>query len=304
MTGHVINGVFSGVVKTSHGTYHVEKSKKFFKNHKSLPFHSFVYHEKDVEFPRQPTGCGINETVWRQMRDLQASAVPIDNPRRQSLKRSHTMTELFEKSRRGKRALTSTGGEFCHMRVAVDHLFFSDIGDNDETDTFAEVVMTFNLVQDIYQETDFDDDGDQDFITPSIEKFDILTLNSPGYRFADRRISVNDFLDLWSQDDHTMFCLALLFTNRDFDDGVLGLAWVAQPPGGNRGGICEDRVRLSVGERSLNTAIVTFTNYGNRQPRAVSVVTVAHELGHNFGSPVSTYNYIHMYVHTCIFVCT
>ena len=86
------------------------------------------------------------------------------------------------------------------------------------------------------------------------------------------------------QVDHTGFCLALLLTYRDFSGGALGLAWVAQPPGGNPGGVCEQRVRISAGERSLNSAIVTFVNFGRRQPRAVTVVTIAHELGHNFGS--------------------
>lgn len=286
MTGHVINGVFTGVVRTSNGTYHIENSKKFFENHSNIPFHSLIYNEKDVEFPQHAAGCGVNGTEWRQMTELQATAVPIDT-NHHILKRSQKVTDMFKSSPRGKRALTTTGGVYCHMRVAVDHLFFSQIGDSDEATTFAEVVTIFNLVQEIFRQTDFDEDGTNDFITPSIEKFDILTLDSPGYRFTEQTITVNDFLDLWSQDDHTGFCLALLLTNRDFADGVLGLAWVAQPPGGNRGGVCEGRVRLSVGERSLNTAIVTFTNYGNRQPRPVSVVTIAHELGHNFGSPVS-----------------
>jgi len=140
-------------------------------------------------------------------------------------------------------------------------------------------------VQDIYRATDFDRDGTMDGIIPTIARTEILDLNSPGYRFGATTIAVNDFLDLWSQEDHSEFCLALLLTYRDFAQGVLGLAWVAEPAGGNRGGICEDRVRLQVGERSLNTAIVTFLNYGARQPRSVSVITVAHEFGHNFGSP-------------------
>ena len=284
VTGHVIDGVFSGVLKTSGGTYHVEKTHKHFSNHKDLPFHSFIYHEDDVTFPDHPAGCGVNGTAWRQLTQLQASAVPLETRSKRS---SRNKGEFYGSVHRRKRALTNTGGNFCHMRVAVDHLFFSQIGGGDRQRTFAEVVTSFNLVQDIYRTTDFDGDGIQDFITPSIAQFDVLTLDTPNYRFADTSISVNEYLDRWSEDDHTAFCLALLLTNRDFDDGVLGLAWVAQPPGGNRGGVCEDRVRLSVGERSLNTGIVTYTNYGNLQPRPVSVVTIAHELGHNFGSPVS-----------------
>ena len=42
---------------------------------------------------------------------------------------------------------------------------------------------------------------------------------------------MKEFLDRWSEYDHDQYCLAVLFTYRDFDSGVLGLAWVASVDG-------------------------------------------------------------------------
>lgn len=60
---------------------------------------------------------------------------------------------------------------------------------------------------------------------------------------------------------------------------------------GASGGICEKFKEYQENRnkvwKSLNTGIVTNANYGKMVPTKVSQLTFAHEVGHNFGSPVS-----------------
>jgi disintegrin and metalloproteinase domain-containing protein 10 len=45
-------------------------------------------------------------------------------------------------------------------------------------------------------------------------------------KFCSDSIDVSNFLNLNSLQDHSEFCLAYIFTYRDFTQGTLGLAWV------------------------------------------------------------------------------
>lgn len=107
-------------------------------------------------------------------------------------------------------------------------------------------------------------------------------LNDPSYRFPDN-YGVEKFLELFSEEDYDAFCLAYMFTYRDFEMGTLGLAWTGDLK--NAGGVCEKNGHYRGSLKSLNTGIVTLLNYGKHVPPAVSHVTLAHEIGHNFGSP-------------------
>ena len=128
------------------------------------------------------------------------------------------------------------------------------------------------------QGTDFDgNENTADNIQFGIRDLVIETSQSPA-PFNREFLGVERFLQEFSDEGNfeRTFCLHYRFTFRDFDGGVLGLAYVAKE--GSRGGICET---------ALNTGIVTILNYGQRVPPLVTVLTFAHEAGHNFGSEVS-----------------
>lgn len=99
------------------------------------------------------------------------------------------------------------------------------------------------------------------------------------------------FVSLQPRDD---YCLSYRLNYRDFMDGTLGLAWIAGEEVGT-GGFCE-RYRSAIeldpsGERfmqtklSLNTGITTLFNYNHYVGMHVASLTLAHEIGHSFGSP-------------------
>lgn len=59
-------------------------------------------------------------------------------------------------------------------------------------------------------------------------------------------------------------------------------------PPGNWGGICSQPTTLRNGQTAtLNTGLVTIQNYGELLPPRQVQLTLAHELGHSLGAPVS-----------------
>ena len=108
----------------------------------------------------------------------------------------------------------------------------------------GQVAIHLNLMSSIFSGTNFTTFNGGVFITvPTV----IINLaQEPD--FADNFIGVEAYLQRFSKIDHDEFCLAVKFTHRDFNDGVLGLAYVGQTQQGS-GGICD---RFS-GTAGINT---------------------------------------------------
>uniref|UniRef100_T1J2R6 ADAM10 endopeptidase n=1 Tax=Strigamia maritima TaxID=126957 RepID=T1J2R6_STRMM len=315
--GSIRNGVFDGNVHTEKGTYYVERANKYFADDMAPGFHSLIYHERDIK-DNHPGfgGCGVTDDVLKWMHNISNSAVEENNtmndsksskPREKKAKtnyysKDHQEHHAFgsEGHSRAKRAVPKQRA--CSLYIQTDTLLWDHIHNQEKDPMKAREEITSLIAQHvkavnhIYQNANFTLYQGIKFVVQRITINDSSACNTSKKvqtnPFCSHNIDVSNFLNLNSQMRHDAFCLAYVFTYRDFSGGTLGLAWVASPQGAS-GGICEQYKSYSenVGgrpiqtKRSLNTGIITFVNYNTRVPPKVSQLTLAHEIGHNFGSP-------------------
>uniref|UniRef100_A0A8C2BMI2 ADAM metallopeptidase domain 17a n=1 Tax=Cyprinus carpio TaxID=7962 RepID=A0A8C2BMI2_CYPCA len=188
----------------------------------------------------------------------------------------------------------------CPLLLVADHRFYKHMGRGEESTTLNYLIELIDRVDDIYRNTSWDDD----FKGYGVQIQQII-INKEPTKVAPGKIHYNmdgsplgrkdgvwDVKKLLEQFSHDIadnasaVCLAHLFTYQDFDDGTLGLAYVA-PSKQGLGGLCPKPYYPSQTVRKpsyLNTGLTSTMNYGKTILTKEADLVTTHELGHNFGA--------------------
>uniref|UniRef100_A0A9J8B8I5 ADAM metallopeptidase domain 17a n=1 Tax=Cyprinus carpio carpio TaxID=630221 RepID=A0A9J8B8I5_CYPCA len=185
----------------------------------------------------------------------------------------------------------------CPLLLVADHRFYKHMGRGEESTTLNYLIELIDRVDDIYRNTSWDDD----FKGYGVQIQQII-INKEPTKVAPGKIHYNmdgsplgrkdgvwDVKKLLEQFSHDIadnasaVCLAHLFTYQDFDDGTLGLAYVA-PSKQGLGGLCPKRKDLFNCDHYLNTGLTSTMNYGKTILTKEADLVTTHELGHNFGA--------------------
>lgn len=181
----------------------------------------------------------------------------------------------------------------CAIRLVADTSFFQQMGRNIKH-TVSYVISVIDRINNIYLHTNFGEPTYSDLKNFGflVQEVQVLSEYSkePNHFNSKRRGSKNEtiskLLDNFSAEkSHKWFCLSHLFTHTQFQEGVLGLAYVANPRKAVPGGICSGRILKEGKEFYYNTGVTSTKNsFGNAIFTRITDLITAHELGHNWGA--------------------
>ncbi|KAJ7989151.1 hypothetical protein DPEC_G00316540 [Dallia pectoralis] len=221
------------------------------------------------------------------------------------LPRSNGVTETHDESlHREKRSNHNPKKNTCPLLLVADHRFFKHMGRAEESITLNYLIELIDRVDDMFRNTTWDNQ----FTGYGVQIQQIIINKEPtrapvsagkGWSHYNMMGSPVEGKDVWdvkkllekfSQDiagNASLVCLAHLFTYQDFDEGTLGLAYVAPSKENALGGLCPKPYYPSSSVKTpsyLNTGLTSTKNYGKTILTKEADLVTTHELGHNFGA--------------------
>ncbi|XP_060773825.1 disintegrin and metalloproteinase domain-containing protein 17 [Neoarius graeffei] len=188
----------------------------------------------------------------------------------------------------------------CPLLLVADYRFFRHMGRKEESTTINYLIELIDRVDDIYRNTSWD----EEFKGYGVQIQQIMINKSPtkvepGQTHYNMKGSPVKNKDVWDvkalleqfsidiAENASKVCLAHLFTYQDFDEGTLGLAYVAPAKEEAPGGVCSKESPQTGSDKRtiyLNTGLTSTKNYGKTILTKEADLVTTHELGHNFGA--------------------
>ena len=261
---HVHDNLVTGTIQVSDNEkYFIEPSEKHIKD--PHDFHMIAYKLSDVKFnftrPDSDGGHFCGHESHEGEPGFSSKDFEFMIP-----KSSINENDGIEYSRRKRESEKKTR---CPLALIADYKFYL-LHKKDEAATIKYMIGLIQQIDPLFRRqsldpSDSDDFKDYGFSVKYIEVImdDEVNNDPDSYKnLADsRQVSAllkNFAFGDWRPD----YCLAHLFTNYDFDGGVLGLAYVASPSQSRVGGVCTKTYSVGGQKKSLNVGLTTGVNYG------------------------------------------
>uniref|UniRef100_A0A7N6ARQ3 ADAM metallopeptidase domain 17a n=1 Tax=Anabas testudineus TaxID=64144 RepID=A0A7N6ARQ3_ANATE len=283
---HIDGDDFSAHILTNEAEYNVEPLWRFMDS--PTDGRLLVYRSDDIKNLSRivsPKVCGY----------IHAEA---ENLLPQTVKRVQQEQEYHH---REKRQSLDPKKNTCPLLLVADYRFFKHMGRGQESITLNYLIELIDRVDDIYRNTTWADElkgyGVQiRQVCPTKPPSDQAKNGWVHYNMENSPVKgkevwdVKKLLEQFSSDiadNASTVCLAHLFTYQDFDEGTLGLAYVAPSKPNALGGLCPKPYYPSQSIRKpsyLNTGLTSTKNYGKTILTKEADLVTTHELGHNFGA--------------------
>ncbi|XP_041831406.1 disintegrin and metalloproteinase domain-containing protein 17 [Melanotaenia boesemani] len=286
---HIDDHEFSAHILTDDTEYNIEPLWRF----TSAPPDGrlLIYRSEDIRNIsrlQQPSVCGYVSSDPNHLLPDSVRAAMLDEQ------------EEEESTFRGKRQVYDHKRNTCPLLLVADYRFFKHMGREEESTTLNYLIELIDRVDDIYRNTSWD----EEFSGYGVQIQQIIiekgpTPVDPGRSHFNMRGSPVEGRDVWDvkklleqfsvdiAENASNVCLAHLFTYQDFDEGTLGLAYVAPSKPDIPGGLCSKGCPSTANDHGmiyLNTGLTSTKNYGKTILTKEADLVTTHELGHNFGA--------------------
>ncbi|KAM9777628.1 disintegrin and metalloproteinase domain-containing protein 17a [Neosynchiropus ocellatus] len=292
---HIDGDDFSAHILTDEAEYNVEPLWRFTES--PVDGRLLVYRSEDIKNLSRiasPKVCGY---IHAEPKDLLPETTRSERNMRNG---SH----LLSGHHREKRQVHDHRKNTCTLLLVADYRFYKHMGRGQESVTLNYLIELIDRVDDIFRNTTWGND----FKGYGVQIQQIIINKEPTkppagrnhaswahYNMENSPVKGKDVWDVkllleqFSTDiasNSSAVCLAHLFTYQDFDEGTLGLAYVAPPRANALGGLCPQPYHSSSSRKPiyLNTALTTTVNFGKTILTKEADLVTTHELGHNFGA--------------------